>query len=1548
MKRLIFIFALTFAVISLCHGYLDRTKTMNYTIFGNLFDAIADTTEYDAVMRNYWEIWKESANPSPTSRYEDEGRGDRADYDPINNANTFAINSIIGALGVDMLPEDAGPYLSNAHDYLLDSGYLYYLKLFSTGPGDGSVFGQDNDGDDIWEDGEFSGGAWRDCLVYGTLLNDVSLIVDMSYYYDNPNYTNSQDLLLAKLDTLAGWAYELLLQPDGEFNGTTAYCDCDIDDYPPSLYTGSHNGRIRLAGALGYAGCVLNNSDYIAAAAHDLFDRELPGNKEGFLEFTTTSSGLYCEGIDYTEYAFSGLARFFTALKRMGGTNYFENCIVQDVYENSLELFSPVISNIAFGDVHVSYIRATGPIYRLHNIFTEAFTYYYQSPASKTEAREHIKWLLNSYRNYIGYPSSTDPFYHYTPNSNTNKLFVYETDSARILDGAGSTPPSHIADGIYSNEELTILRPPVIDYAEYKDSPVMYINHENSLGYSGHNHSDQSSFILYYKEKQLLIDPGYRPSRKNNSIAKEWLASPFAHNLIMVNPYDDNYGNSTSPAAGETYSEEEELNLDYRDLFTEYDKWNDAGDDDPNEVVFLYTSFEPIGDTGDFIDTTPLNPAHKNYLYNTDNIAHLQIELDYDHPKDDYPQDLRSDEINLKRNFYSFDLDSDYPCFIIYDDLTSSDTTITNQFMNQLHFALYPTPGNEELENDPDEINDPSLVNGKFTYKYYDSSVYLHGAMGNIGSAEYSIRDTLPQGLCDNMNDLDWDANFDPPQWAHKCMRTKVNSVGDEAYLTFLHPSESESDSSRIEMVVNHDDGYGVKYDLDPSDDYKSYAAVNSGESFEFSQYSLQFETSADFFLVEANSNFTYIRKLIINGDNYIRARDQISRFTAVDIYESDYEAEEIMAEWENGELHVTHKTEENDYPKYRILRCEVAPENIFSKTEYGALINPRGTIEDNINYLAYDEDYFYVNYEYSDLLAAGLLSENLVIHHGIISGVTITDTVVAGRGNVILSGTVTLDNGAELKLLSGASPLFNSDLKLIVNGALTAVGEEGNEIEIDKYGNDNWNNITINLVGAAELEYCILRNSEYPLKGSGSFSVKNCEFADCDHGIYLSKPVSFDIDSTYIHDCGIYGILLMDSHLAAGSGEMEHLEVNDNQYGLWFYNATANVDSVNICANLYTGLLAQRSSNPIISHSTISDTYQSNTEYPEIKISGASYPVLDCGHNNIIFGSGYSIYSLDSEFSDYDCRELWWGTTNTVSIYQSFYPTLFAREVDYLPIASTAWIGYNPFSRTGLFYEGLAAESTGDYEEAIETYQECIESSPDSLEAMWSLNRLSNCAEDEADYLALQNYYAELILDNEGEKLAKAARVEKAFCYRLQNDQQSAIYEYEEMIGDELGFIDSVFTEIDIVHTYLEAGTGTRAANLQFQEAKHQLTSISQAEARERGLWELLDNKFKDGGLYSPKVTKIELFHNYPNPFNPETTISFSLPEKSEIELSIYNVKGQKVKTLIAGSYEKGNHAVVWNGDEESGKPAGSGVYFYRLIANSKTIAVKKCLLLK
>ena len=85
----------------------------------------------------------------------------------------------------------------------------------------------------------------------------------------------------------------------------------------------------------------------------------------------------------------------------------------------------------------------------------------------------------------------------------------------------------------------------------------------------------------------------------------------------------------------------------------------------------------------------------------------------------------------------------------------------------------------------------------------------------------------------------------------------------------------------------------------------------------------------------------------------------------------------------------------------------------------------------------------------------------------------------------------------------------------------------------------------------------------------------------------------------------------------------------------------------------------------------------------------------------------------------------------------------------------------------------------------------------------------------------------------------------------------------------------------------------------------------------------------------------------NYPNPFNPKTTIEYSIPQDSKVELKIYNIKGQKVRILVNELLPAGEHSAIWNGKDSNGNRVSSGIYFYKLEAGDFQ-KVRKMILLK
>ena len=91
----------------------------------------------------------------------------------------------------------------------------------------------------------------------------------------------------------------------------------------------------------------------------------------------------------------------------------------------------------------------------------------------------------------------------------------------------------------------------------------------------------------------------------------------------------------------------------------------------------------------------------------------------------------------------------------------------------------------------------------------------------------------------------------------------------------------------------------------------------------------------------------------------------------------------------------------------------------------------------------------------------------------------------------------------------------------------------------------------------------------------------------------------------------------------------------------------------------------------------------------------------------------------------------------------------------------------------------------------------------------------------------------------------------------------------------------------------------------------------------------------------------KYSLSQNFPNPFNPQTTISFGLPVDSELNISIYNLLGQKISLLTSGYFNAGFHTVTWKGISDKGLEVPAGVYIYTIETDSYR-DIKKMILMK
>ncbi len=88
------------------------------------------------------------------------------------------------------------------------------------------------------------------------------------------------------------------------------------------------------------------------------------------------------------------------------------------------------------------------------------------------------------------------------------------------------------------------------------------------------------------------------------------------------------------------------------------------------------------------------------------------------------------------------------------------------------------------------------------------------------------------------------------------------------------------------------------------------------------------------------------------------------------------------------------------------------------------------------------------------------------------------------------------------------------------------------------------------------------------------------------------------------------------------------------------------------------------------------------------------------------------------------------------------------------------------------------------------------------------------------------------------------------------------------------------------------------------------------------------------------------ELFQNYPNPFNPETHIQYALPKAEQVRITIYDIQGQLVRTIVNERKSAGTYSVVWDSKDQYDNKVPSGVYLYRLKAGSFVMTQKMILM--
>ena len=413
--------------------------------------------------------------------------------------------------------------------------------------------------------------------------------------------------------------------------------------------------------------------------------------------------------------------------------------------------------------------------------------------------------------------------------------------------------------------------------------------------------------------------------------------------------------------------------------------------------------------------------------------------------------------------------------------------------------------------------------------------------------------------------------------------------------------------------------------------------------------------------------------------------------------------------------------------------------------------------------------------------------------------------------------------------------------------------------------------------------------------------------------------------------------------------------EITNCMRGVELYNSIVNIVNNNIHDNTRGVLLYNNSSTsfyglgePTLQHQNIKD----NTYY-ELYASSNSFPAI-FRFNNVIdednLGNSFDdpMVYWDLDYIDrypswmvrdvkYNCWE------NNFDPREDFYPF---KYYDYDPIVCIGKSVITPAEDEALFQTGLDYFSNENYENAQAVFIDVIENYPQSSFAIAAMHELFSLEKIlDKDFYRLQSYFTSFTPEDSA--LFDVADFLATRCNVMEREWQPAIDWYEERIENPPSYQDSVFAVIDLgdIHLIMEEDTipngakGNPFCHYRLENIKPK--SKQDFEENRAILLATLPKKPKSENTQAPNSfvdKKGALGQNIPNPATGTTTISYEIYTEGVVEINIYNLAGQLMKSLTQGTCQQGIHQTTISVSSMS-----VGMYHYSLFVNGERTDTKK-----
>ncbi|MDO9576814.1 MAG: FlgD immunoglobulin-like domain containing protein [Candidatus Cloacimonadales bacterium] len=444
---------------------------------------------------------------------------------------------------------------------------------------------------------------------------------------------------------------------------------------------------------------------------------------------------------------------------------------------------------------------------------------------------------------------------------------------------------------------------------------------------------------------------------------------------------------------------------------------------------------------------------------------------------------------------------------------------------------------------------------------------------------------------------------------------------------------------------------------------------------------------------------------------------------------------------------------------------------------------------------------------------------------------------------------------------------------------------------------------------------------------------------------------------------CPIYAYespVFLDYVLIGGEGN------ENNSTGIYLYESSSPMSTINNCDFLFNNGAGLTLNGIVVSEFTENNIVE-NTGFGMLCYPTTEFFYTNTFNNIVISDNGYAEYigwedtyemqnpnaditisesSYGTGSDQYLLMNLNWNGTTPVDISGT---NITSADLPHLfPSDPNAWSfggGEIPNEKL-MLYSASSDIGNGDYTAAEQTLQSLISTYPLSKEAgtaVYYLYHLESLTDK--DFSGLREYL-ENISTVSGTSLEMAIKKIITKTYMKDKEYLIAIDLLETVIANSQLPDEVIAAMIDEGYCYLELSESEERGlpvNCTIQTAT---LDEYQAKVRE------LESQFsfypdEENENITPVAGEILSLANYPNPFNPSTTIAFSLSSEADVEVTIYNVKGQQVKQLVNEQLTAGKHTVEWSGKDNSNKSVASGIYYYKITAG-KDAAIKKMLLLK